>query len=617
MASSDDLVGKIVDGRYRIEAFIARGGMATVYRATDLRLDRTVALKVMHPHLAGDPDFVSRFQREAKAAARLTHPHVVGVYDQGTEGEQVYLAMEYVQGRTLRDVLNQYGPLTTEQALVIIEPILEALNAAHAAGFVHRDIKPENILIADDGRVKVADFGLARALTTSERTQTQGVIMGTVAYLAPEQVERGEADERTDIYATGVVFFEMITGAVPYTGDSPIAVAFQHVHNDVPMPSTVASRVPAEADALVVTATRRDPNLRYQHAREFLADTKRVRSQLPGPRPFIAMQDTLVVDASKTPPVPGSAQRAAPPGAISSTPRRRRGGLIAILVFIGALIAAGFGGWYLAIGPGAQMPVPDVIGQSQLQAQERLAADNLTAFVSGEAFSEEIEAGLVLETDPAVGDGVRTGGEVGLILSKGPERYEVPVVRGEQPDVAEAALMAANIQISKRSVVFDTRTPEGAVAGTTPKAGSLLKPGATVELLVSKGPEPVPVPNIVGARANAAKNALSAVDLKSVVTQRFSNKVPDGRVINVKPQVGTVIPAGTSVDVIVSKGPPPVTVPNLTDMPRARAVSTLRNLGLKVRVDAGSFTRLNRVIDQTPAAGSQVPRGTTVTIKII
>jgi eukaryotic-like serine/threonine-protein kinase len=247
VTSLDDLVGTVVDGRYRIDAKLARGGMATVYQATDLRLDRVVALKVMHAHLATDPDFVQRFEREARAAARLHHPHVVGVFDQGTDGDRVYLAMEFVEGRTLRDVMREYGPLTPEQALVIVDPILKALQAAHDAGFVHRDIKPENILIADDGRVKVADFGLARALTSSDASATTGMIMGTVAYLAPEQVERGDADRRTDIYATGVVLFEMITNHVPHEGESPIAVAFQHVHADVPPPSQINPSVPARA----------------------------------------------------------------------------------------------------------------------------------------------------------------------------------------------------------------------------------------------------------------------------------------------------------------------------------------------------------------------------------
>ena len=292
------LVGKVVGSRYEVRALLARGGMATVYEAVDLRLDRLVALKVMHPHLAADPGFVARFEREAKSAARLSHPHVVAVYDQGEADGLVYLAMELIPGRTLRDVIRNYGPLTTEQALVFLEPVVEALAAAHAAGLVHRDIKPENVLISHDGRVKVADFGLARAVATSETNATAGVLIGTVAYLAPEQVERGEADERTDFYAAGICLFEMVTGQVPHGGDSPLSVAYQHVNSDVPAPSSVRSGIPPEADAIVRTATRRDPGQRYRNSQDFLADVRRARASLPAPTPFMdapAMNDTLVV----------------------------------------------------------------------------------------------------------------------------------------------------------------------------------------------------------------------------------------------------------------------------------------------------------------------------------
>ena len=295
-SGQDALVGSTVDGRYRVLSLLARGGMATVYEALDLRLDRVVALKIMHPHLAHDQAFVSRFQREAKAAARLTHGHVVAVYDQGEDNGLIYLAMEYVPGRTLRDVLRQYGPLTPAQALVFLDPVLEALAAAHAAGFVHRDIKPENVLISDDGRVKVADFGLARAVEANGESVTQGMIIGTVAYLSPEQVERGEADGRSDVYAAGILLFEMITGQVPHAGESPLSVAYQHVNSDVPPPSTIRGDIPPEVDALVVTATRRDASLRYQNAFDFLADVRRVRTSLPPPRPFVDSHDTLVVD---------------------------------------------------------------------------------------------------------------------------------------------------------------------------------------------------------------------------------------------------------------------------------------------------------------------------------
>jgi serine/threonine-protein kinase len=312
---------------------LARGGMATVYEAVDLRLDRVVALKVMHAHLADDPDFVSRFEREAKAAARLTHPHVVGVYDQGKADGHVYLAMEYVPGRTLRDVMKQFGPLTPEQSLVLLDPILEALEAAHGAGFVHRDIKPENVLISDDGRVKVADFGLARAVETSNASATQGMIIGTVAYLSPEQVERGDADGRSDVYAAGILLFEMITGQVPHAGDSPLSVAYKHVNSDVPAPSTVNSAIQSDVDALVITATRRDPEARYPDAASFLADVRRVRATLPRPRPFTDSRDTLVVDASMTQRIAAGAR---PPQEQHAAPiehrRSRKGRWIALIV---------------------------------------------------------------------------------------------------------------------------------------------------------------------------------------------------------------------------------------------------------------------------------------------
>ena len=294
---------------------------------------------------------------------------------------------------------------------------------------------------------------------------------------------------------------------------------------------------------------------------------------------------------------------------------RRRTGLIAITAFLIALVGAGVAGWYLALGPGAQVPVPDVVGQTVPAATEQLASADLTASVVAEEFSEDVTVGLVIGTDPS--DSVRAGGEVGLIVSKGPERYDVPAVRGDQPTAAEAAIAAANLQVGARTTVFDTNVPQGAVVGTKPKAGTPLKRDTPIDLLISKGPAPVTIPDVAGSRVNAATNTLTDVDLQITTIERFSNKVADGRVINIKPRAGTVVPAGTTVELIVSKGPPPVTVPNLVDMPRAKAVATLRALGLKAKVDSGSFTRLNRVIDQSPAAGSEVPRGSTVTIRII
>jgi beta-lactam-binding protein with PASTA domain/predicted Ser/Thr protein kinase len=602
VASPEDLIGVIIDGRYRIDATLARGGMAMVYRATDLRLDRIVALKVMHAHLASDPEFVQRFEREARAAARLHHPHVVSVFDQGSDGDLVYLAMEYVEGRTLRDVMREYGPLTCEQSLILIEPVLKALQAAHTAGFVHRDIKPENILIADDGRVKVADFGLARAMATSQASATTGMIMGTVAYLAPEQVERGDADARTDLYATGVVLFEMVTNQVPHSGESPLAVAFQHVHADVPAPSTVNPAIPADVDALITSATRRNPQARFASAATFLDEVGRIRGDLPAARPLAegATQQTVVVPAEAFIP-----------------PRRSRKGWIVAAVLTLLVAGAGFAGWFLAIGPGKTVATPDVIGASVADATDVMQRAELTFVVSGEDYSEEYPRDAVISTEPAAGSQIRVNGEVQAIISLGPERIDVPRLRGVTLDEATRTLTEANLVVGEQTTVFDTRIPEGQVVSTSPRAGAEVKAGGAVDVRISKGPAPVPVPDVVGVRAGAARTTLANADLEITVTERFSPSVAEGRVIATKPRAGRVIAAGDTVELVVSKGPPPVTVPNLVDMPRARAASTLRSLGLKVKVVSAGSVRLNRVIDQSPRPGAQIPRGSTVTITLI
>ena len=630
------LVGMTVDGRYRVLSQLARGGMATVYEALDLRLDRVVALKIMHPHLAHDEAFVARFQREARAAARLTHGHVVAVYDQGRDGEQVYLAMEYVPGRTLRDVLREYGPLTPEQALVFLDPVLEALGAAHAAGFVHRDIKPENVLISDDGRVKVADFGLARAVESDGQSVTQGMIIGTVAYLSPEQVEHGEADGRSDVYAAGILLFEMITKELPHAADTPLSVAYKHVHSDVPAPSSVRAGIPPDVDALVITATRRDPTLRYQNALDFLADVRRVRAALPPPRPFVDAQDTLVVDvgmaselaagrpappamAAGTAAVPRpkeSAQATKPTAVNAASYRRSRAPWLVILLAL-AVLATAFGAWYLAAGPGRTVPTPDVIGESVQDATSAMTAAGLTLAVASEEYSEEVPDNAVISTEPAAGDGVRAEGTVSAVVSKGPERYDVPALKGMSQTAAVDALTAVNLVVGAVQEAYDDKVDVGAIVSSAPKAGASVKPQTPVDLVISKGPEPVPVPDVVGKRIANAKKALTAAGLKSEVTEKYSEEVRDGAVISVKPKVGTIVDSGSRVAVVVSKGPPPVTVPNLIDMPKQKAINALQKIGLKAKVVQGGFTPLNRVISQDPAGGTEIPKGSTVTIRII
>jgi serine/threonine-protein kinase len=597
---------------------LARGGMATVYEAVDLRLDRVVALKVMHAHLADDPDFVSRFEREAKSAARLTHPHVVGVYDQGKADGHVYLAMEYVPGRTLRDVMKQFGPLTPEQSLVLLDPILEALEAAHGAGFVHRDIKPENVLISDDGRVKVADFGLARAVETSNASATQGMIIGTVAYLSPEQVERGDADGRSDVYAAGILLFEMITGQVPHAGDSPLSVAYKHVNSDVPAPSTVNSAIQSDVDALVITATRRDPEARYPDAASFLADVRRVRATLPRPRPFTDSRDTLVVDASMTQRIAAGAR---PPQEQQAAPieyrRSRKGRWIALIVAIAVLLAA-LGGWLIAgsiLAP--KVPVPTIVGLTQSDAQATLTTAGLTLAVSEQQFSESAPKDTVISSDPAPGGEVAEGGTVDAVISKGPERYSVPDVTGMTPDAAATEITAAKLVAGAQSEVFDDTVAVGSVAGTDPKIGTSVKPGTSVSILISKGPKPVPVPDIDGKKSAVAQAALTEVGLIPVITEKYSEKVPEGQVIKVTPKPGTVVNSGTEVELVVSKGPPPVEVPTLVDLRKSQAIAILKKLGLVPKVISAGFTPLNRVFSQDPPAGTMIPKGSVVTIRIV
>ena len=614
----DPLVGQTIDGRYLVRARLARGGMATVYEAVDLRLDRVVALKVMHRHLAEDPDFVARFEREAKSAARLSHPHVVAVYDQGHSDNLIYLAMEMVPGRTLRDVMRDFGPLTPEQALVILDPVLEGLAAAHAAGFVHRDIKPENVLLADDGRVKVADFGLARAVSTSNTSATQGLIMGTVAYLSPEQVERGDADERSDLYAAGILLFEMVTGQTPHAGDSPLSVAYAHVNNDVPAPSKIQPTVPPEIDALVVRATRREANLRYQRAAEFLADVRRIRANLPPPRPFVESHDTLVVDASTAARLAAGKPVAPSPDvspAIADTrPRRRKGPWIALVIFL-VVLGSGLGGWLLATGK--SVPTPDIVGQSTAAATEILSAAGLSLVVTEEQFSEELPADQVISSDPAPSAGVREGGAVGAVVSKGPERYVIPNVQGLTAAEATAALAGANLVIGSTTSVFDDRVPANAVSGTSPEIGTEVKPGTSVDIAVSKGPKPVSIPAVVGKKAQVAASALADLGLIVVTKEKFSEQVADGLVIAIRPGEGTVVDSGTEVDLVTSKGPPPVEVPSLVDMPKNKAISTLKGLGLKPKVLEAAATPLDRVYSQDPPAGTMIPKGSQVIIRII
>jgi len=617
---ADPLVGRILDGRYRIEDRIARGGMATVYAATDLRLDRYVAIKVMHASLAEDSAFVSRFVREAKSAARLSDPHVVAVYDQGEDSGLIYLVMEFVPGRTVRDVLREFGRLSPEQALTILDPVLQALDAAHAAGFVHRDVKPENVLLTDDGRVKVADFGLARAISAGNATAaTQGLLIGTVAYLSPEQVQRGIADARSDVYGAGILLYEMITGSVPFAGETPLAVAYQHVNAVVPVPSSVRPGIPAEVDALVARATERDPDLRYPNAASFLADLRRIRSGLPAPRPFGVGESnasTLIVPLAglQTGPIVHNSLDAPP--TLVAAPRKKRKGLITFIVFavIAALVAGA--AWYLGVGK--KVTVPSVSGLTAAAAQAKLKPLNLALSIGGQQFSETIPSGHIISTNPQAGTDVRDGSTIAAIVSKGLERYAIPQVAGMSVADATAAITDSSLAVGGQTTAYDEKIAKGKVIGTNPPANQKLKRDQQVTLIVSKGPAPVPVPNLVGRSLSSAEKSLTNIGLEYSVSREYSKSVPTGHVISTDPKAGEKANRGDSVSLVVSKGPPLITVPDLYKTAEADARATLQGLGFKVTVTYPlGISPFGRVVRQSEPVGTQLPWGSTISIDVV
>ena len=620
---------------------LADGGMATVYIALDQRLDRKVALKVMHPDLAKDESFVLRFRREARSAAILSHPNVVAVFDQGEDDGHVFLAMELVNGVTLRQVMQSEGPLTPRAALDIFDPVLQALGAAHSAGLIHRDVKPENVILREDGTVKVADFGLARAIATTSLTTQTGLLLGTVAYLSPEQVERGIADARSDVYAAGLLLFEMLTGSKAYLGDSAIHVAYQHVHSNVPLPSSRVDTVPAGLDHLVARASARDPDQRPRDANELLTEVRRARQALSpselDQRPAVALGAVAnpTITLSRTAVVPqisqseraGSASTsytgagAGAAGAASGTgrqlpglgPLRGRKRLVALIAVILCAVAAIL---FFTAGPGAKTAVPGVVGSTTQVAERALTLAHLDASVV-RSFDETVKTGVVLAGDPAAGSEIRRGSTVTLTVSRGPERHGVPQLVGRTEAEARQRVVDARLTVGKVGKAFSETVPQGQVISTAPAANTSLKRASPVNLVVSAGRQPIAVTDWTGRPASQATAAMTAAKLKVNVTkQDWSDTVPKGSVISQSPTSGTLF-QGSLVTLVVSKGPVLVTVPNVVSQQEGPARSVLEGLGFKVKVERafGGFFRTVRL--QSIAAGSQAPRGSTITLTVV
>ena len=575
--------------------------MATVYRAHDRRLDRTVALKLMHAHLADSPDFVSRFRREARAAARLSNPGVVAVFDQGSLDGVAYLVMEYVEGPTLRDLIAA-GPLSVKEALGLVAQLLRPLGAAHRAGLVHRDIKPENVLLPSDGSVaKVADFGLARAVTEVTQTTT-GNVLGTVAYLAPELITSGDSTSRADVFSAGVVLYELLTGQQPFTADSPIQIAFRNVHEDVPLPSKLVPEMPADVDD--TSAEDASP---HAGMRTVSLPIGSIGPDSKG-RTRALSRKALAADAQKTTAVP--------------TPKKGNGGFSRRrALVIGLLAVAGTGAsatWYLTAGPGRRVSVPNIVGMSEDQAQLALEKQGLDWGTPERVYSDTVPAGSIVSCQPKAGQKVGLGQAVTATVSRGVETKTVPDVVRKTKDQATAAITAAGLTLGDVTEEYSASVESGKVISCDPKAGKVIKHTEKVSLVVSKGKEPATIPDVTGMSEDEAKKVLEDAGLKKgKVSKGYSDSVAKGNVISSSPIAGASgYYKGDSVDLTVSKGPEKVTVPDVTGKSQDEAKKVLEDAGLKVEVNKRLGGPFGTVRSTDPAPGSSVKPDSKVTINI-
>ena len=618
--STPDLhLGSVIDDRYRVDELIARGGMATVYRALDLRLGRTVAIKILAPAFTADPGFVDRFTLEARSAAALTHPNVVAVHDQGVSNGFPYLIMEYVPGRTIRQLLTTNGSMTSAHALEIMKAVLAGLSAAHEAGFVHRDIKPENVLITDTGLIKVTDFGLARVIDDTPVSDSTGaVLLGTMAYLSPEQVQQRTIDQRSDVYSAGILLFEMLTGRVPFTGNSPLEVAYMHVNQDVPAPSTIAHDVPPAVDHLVLAATRRNPNDRFANAHVFLDAVNRASSAVPAAEALTTVLPTNQTLVLANPGLSGPSQSAptSAPAQVrqGTTARVKRNRIIAAVLLV-SVIVAGLGWFFLS---GTKVVVPKVAGQSASTASLNLKNVGFNVATT-QVFSETVANGTVVSTDPKAGTSFKKGSTVTIQVSKGQERYIIPSdLAGKDPNDATKALQDLTLSVSETVQVYHSKIPIGKVVSTDPKGGSKVKRNTPVILKVSKGPAPVIVPPIAGKDIRIVTKQLAKLGLVVDIKDQIFDASDVGTVLSSDPTPGSSMKKGETIHLTISKGPPPVQVPNVVGLDIASAKEILANAGFEVSVQNQlSVVVLNKVYSQDPAAGSMATPGTTITLKIV
>ena len=631
-----DLTGELIDNRYLLQRLIASGGMATIYAGIDTRLDRPVAVKIMHAHLANDEAFVSRFIKEAKATAALSHPNIVSIQDQGwNEGgpPAVFLVMELVEGSTLRDFLNQHGVVSIEQMFQLMTPVISALAAAHKIGIIHRDIKPENILISKDGRVKVADFGLARNMAIGQTmTVESSVVLGSVSYLSPEQVQRGVADARSDIYAVGIVLFEMLTGGKPYEGETPIQIAYRHVNDRIPTLQSIKSDIPITISELVHAATAPNPDHRPKDAEELLNKFREIQAQIDPKKRQMSLELDLPPSMMKSVTKRGKVSvgsaleglKEKTSQLISTKPikvskaedsigtkkrkvskRVKRNRIIALLLLIGLV----FGGFRLLnIG---KISVPSLVGMSQTEASKSLEPLGLDLEIIEEVFSEDIPKGRVIASEPGGGGKISPDEKVGLILSKGQERILIPRLNGLTPDVASAQLSTLGLTVGEINEIFDMKIAAGYVIATEPKETMAVKRKAIVNLIVSKGVEQISLQSYVGKGGEQALSELTEMGFDVDAAYKFSDSVFKGQVISQSPEKMESISKGSKINLAISKGPEFVFVPNVLGKNKNDASLDLENLGLRVKIKGSG--KVNNI---SPAIGAKVKQGAVITLTL-